>query len=579
MKLNEYIQEIARAYDALMQDIVLRSSRHEYSFDYQPRRPRHILPRQRQFLTPPKLPTQYDPTIISQSTDFQNKERLVLLAAFQASYPDTTTPMTPGMVPLILDTGASITISPFKSDFVSKIRPVQKVKIQGIASGLDVEGMGDISYSFYNDDGQLQTLYLTKCLYVPKCSVHLLCPRQIGATTNNPADGFNACSDNPILTVDGKQTTVQYDSLSKLPVLFTASGISSYQRYLGNLTEIKADPATHSNLLNLTKKQKQKLYLHECCAHEGFANLNSWIRQRKFPLIDPSLANEPDPLCTICQFGKARRKTHNAHNGHISSGHTVPGTGVSSDGMEAGLPGRIFSTKGLPSTKKYKFVSFWVDHMSKFVYATFHASKAAEELVASKTEFEGWAARFNIKITNIRADNGVYSAKLFKDACDKQQQSLTFCGVGAHWQNGIAERFIGTITERAHTILLHAMAKWPDVIKEDMWPFAIRHAIQFHNSSIRKGCHDPPYKLFTGEDPPCSIHDFRTSGCPTYVLHKSLQDGNAISKWKERAWRGVYIGPSTCHSNNVPLIYNPETTHVSPPYMTNLSQLPQAALT
>jgi hypothetical protein len=152
MKLNEYIQEIARAYDALMQDIVLRSSRHEYSFDYQPRRPCHMLPRQRQFLTPPKLPTQYDPAIISQSTAFQNKERLVLLAAFQASYPDTTTPMTPDMVPLILDTGASITISPFKSDFVSKIRPVQKVKIQGIASGLDVEGMGDISYSFYNDD-------------------------------------------------------------------------------------------------------------------------------------------------------------------------------------------------------------------------------------------------------------------------------------------------------------------------------------------------------------------------------------------------------------------------------------------
>ncbi len=80
--------------------------------------------------------------------------------------------------------------------------------------------------------------------------------------------------------------------------------------------------------------------------------------------------------------------------------------------------------------------------------------------MASKTEFEAWAAHFNVKNSSIRGDNRVYSPKLFKDACDKQQQSLTFCGVGAHWQNGIAERFIGTITEWARTILLHAMAKY-----------------------------------------------------------------------------------------------------------------------
>ncbi len=83
MRLSEYIQEIARAYDALMQDITLRSGRHEYVFDYCPRRPNHILPRQRQYATPPKIPTQYNCATISQSTDFQNKERLVLLAAFR----------------------------------------------------------------------------------------------------------------------------------------------------------------------------------------------------------------------------------------------------------------------------------------------------------------------------------------------------------------------------------------------------------------------------------------------------------------------------------------------------------------
>jgi hypothetical protein len=84
--------------------------------------------------------------------------------------------------------------------------------------------------------------------------------------------------------------------------------------------------------------------------------------------------------------------------------------------------------------------------MSSLVYATFHSSKATDELVSSKNEFETWVSHFNIKIMNIRADNGVYSAKVLRDACDRQQQSLTFCGIGAHWQNGIAEHFIGVIT-------------------------------------------------------------------------------------------------------------------------------------
>lgn len=250
---------------------------------------------------------------VLQSPEFYNKEKQVLLSALQATYQDTTTPITPDMVPLILDTGASITISPFKSDFVSKIRPVQKVKIQGIAAGLNVEGIGDLSYSFYNDNGDLQTLLLHDCLYVPTCSVRLLCPRQIGDTTHHSGDGFNALSCNPILTVQGKQTTIQYDKLSKLPLLYTAPGISSYQRYVSNLTDLKADPMGHSNLINLTKKQKQKLYLHECCSHEGFTNLNAWIRHGKFPHINPSLANEPDPICTICSFGKARRRPHKTH--------------------------------------------------------------------------------------------------------------------------------------------------------------------------------------------------------------------------------------------------------------------------
>jgi hypothetical protein len=351
---------------------------------------------------------------------------------------------------------------------------VQHVTIKGIASGLTVQGVGDVSYNFHNNAGEEKSLTLRNYLYVPQWVVRLICPRQIGAETGTAADGFNARHENPILTVNGKPTTIRYESLSNLPILFTTPGIRSYHTYCGALSY--NHPLVHSYSAitsNLTKHQRQKLYLHELCAHKGFKNLNRWIRHGKFPGVNPKLADEQDPMCSFYNFGKACHVCHKTHTGQIAKDHTQPGKGVSSDGLESGTPGRPFTTNGSALNLRYNYLSFWVDHMPTFVYITFHASKAATELVRSKTEFEQYAARFNIKISYIRADNGVYSAQLFRKACLKQQQNLTFCAVGAHWPNGIAEWFIGTITQCARTILLHAMTKWPEVIGEDMWTFAL----------------------------------------------------------------------------------------------------------
>jgi hypothetical protein len=401
---------------------------------------------------------------------------------------------------------------------------------------------------------------------MPDCAVCLICPRQIGIATGSSADGLYATAPGTTLVVDGKSTSVKYDSLSPLPILFTKPGISSFLHYAKKFLAWHGASDSRTYNHNLTRKQKQKLFLHEFCTHEGFKNLNAWIHQGKFPGVDPTLAVEPDPMCASCCFGKARRLTHKTHTGHISTNHTRPGQGVSSDGLESGTPGRPFTTRGSPSNHRYNYVSLWVDHMSTFVHVTFHSSKAATELGKSKTEFEQFAARFNVKVENIRADNGVYSVQLFCDKCMKQQQDLTFCAVGAHWQNGIAEWFIGTITQRARTILLHAMAKWPSTIHEDMWPFALCHAVNFHNSSFHKDSVLTPYEAFTGQESPWSLHDFRIFGSPVYVLAKEFQDGKSLSKWCSRAWQGVYVGNSSCHASAIPLTYNPQTMHISPQF-------------
>ena len=50
---------------------------------------------------------------------------------------------------------------------------------------------------------------------------------------------------------------------------------------------------------------------------------------------------------------------------------------------------------------------------------------------------------------------GCSNPKNFKDDIAKRNQQLIFSGVGAHGQNGVAERDIGTVVNSARTMMLH----------------------------------------------------------------------------------------------------------------------------
>ena len=84
-------------------------------------------------------------------------------------------------------------------------------------------------------------------------------------------------------------------------------------------------------------------------------------------------------------------------------------------------------------------------------------------------------------IKSWHADNGRYAEKDFKEAVTFADQTITFCGVGAHHQNEIAETAIKKDTLQARTLLLHAKRYWPAVITTMLWPFALLTAAENHN--------------------------------------------------------------------------------------------------
>jgi len=317
----------------------------------------------------------------------------------------TSTPMglpmtlTPDEKQFIIDTSASITIRHSSEDLISPISSVQHTELKGITLGLTVQGMGTVAYTFWANDGTIFSLTLPNTLYVPNLPIWLICPRHVAEVTQCEGDGFNSTHPTGIFTCCGHKITIPYHHSTGLTLLQSAPGITTYHNFLTQIHDTSKQTAAVTHIKK-TPSQCIKLILHERCNHMNFQQLNQWIRHGHFP-VDAAIANSPDPLCSTCQYGKAKRKSHNTDKGSITASHTFPGAGISTDQMEAGYPGRMMTTKGLPSPLRYKNCNFWVDHHSRYIFPTFHVTKDALEMLKSKQLFKDFSRWYNVSIRSI----------------------------------------------------------------------------------------------------------------------------------------------------------------------------------
>jgi hypothetical protein len=93
----------------------------------------------------------------------------VLLVAY-ASGATATQPMafSPHAKPICIDSGASMSVSNNKDDFVD-LRPIHNQHLSGIATGLPIASIGTIKWPLMTDSGKEVDLYIHHSLYVPQC--------------------------------------------------------------------------------------------------------------------------------------------------------------------------------------------------------------------------------------------------------------------------------------------------------------------------------------------------------------------------------------------------------------------------
>ncbi|MGH3624340.1 MAG: hypothetical protein ACRDQ5_21565, partial [Sciscionella sp.] len=472
---------------------------------------------------------------------------------------------------IVFDTGATVAVTPNCADFISPMTsPPNNLVLRGISSGLPVQGVGTIRWYVVDDNKQMKMIE-TEAFYVPEIPVRLVSPQSY--MSGKSACNFTIFDNYSIFTWEnGSTMTLPYHPRSRLPIAHGYSKEDTTEKIFACVTE--------ENNQNLTAAQKVLLRWHFRLGHPGFEHVQWLARQRHLGGPAHAIANCERPKCASCQYGSAHRRPvgrsstfHHPKSkggaGSIKADDLRPGQRISVDQYESRYKGRLRTSKG--KTKEFEMYcggTIFCDHASSLIDVRHQVSFGAHDTIRSKNLFERMAMSSGVFIDNYHSDNGVFSSSEFRRHLESLQQGQTLSGVGAHHQNGVAERAIKTVVTRARTLMLHAAIRWPETADVTLWPMALNYAVHLWNVTPRESCGGlAPIEIFTSSrfDHPI-LQGTHVWGCPTYVLDPTLQDGKKIPKWRPRSRRGMFVGISPDHSTTVSDVLNLTTLSITPQY-------------
>ena len=494
--------------------------------------------------------------------------------------------------PVVLDTGASFSITPFETDFVTKIVPTSSREMKGIADSLKIQGIGTVSWPIRDVFGRTRTVS-TQAFYVPESSIRLFSPQRL--FQENQA---GRCIIDHLKTTlelpDGGKLEFPFNPSNNLPLMF----IDRYEKVGLNAVDIPDPtglPAVFDVIAaenaNLTAAQKELLLWHFRLGHAGLGWVQALMRKRKgelgadpFPPVLPTVHDKAKscdkPLCEACLLGKQHRRTPGSVTVKAKPEMEMairrealhPGDCLSLDQYESAVRGRLPHSYGKEKvSSRLVGGTIAVDHASGYVFLRNQQTLRAGDTVRSLREFQKEASQSSVSFKRFHADNFPFDSTEFKDHLQSDPGhpiALDFSGVGAHHQNAVAERAVKTISYLARSMLLHQLLHWPAAFDLKNWPSAMEQAVFLYNHMPSERNSLAPVELFTGTKlfSYDALSRARVWGCPCYVLDPRLQDGKRIPKFTPRSRRGVYLGVSPKHSTTVGRILNLQTGYISPQY-------------
>ena len=350
---------------------------------------------------------------------------------------------------VIWDSGASVTISPNKDDFVGPINsPSTITQLRGIAKGLRIEGQGQVRWSVHDTAGGLRHLTLP-AYYVPKIRVRLLSTTSLLQTYSEETIKVEAHQ----LTLSGvpgcpdrTSVTARVNPDNNLPT--SAAHREQDTPQAAECLNATITAVNDSNL-NLSEPEKELLRWHYRLGHIGFKRIQFLMRtgvltrsNNKKHLHQAACKIEHPPKCAACQFGKQHRRPAPGKTstivkdrvGVLKQDHVVPGQQVSVDHFVCSTKGRLFTSKGKTADNElYVGGCLFNDHASGHVHVEFQKHLTTHETLMSKENYELMCRDNGVIPQSYLSDNAkCFTAKEYTEKLSLFQQIARFAGVGAH---------------------------------------------------------------------------------------------------------------------------------------------------
>ncbi|KAI2505304.1 hypothetical protein MHU86_9104 [Fragilaria crotonensis] len=486
-----------------------------------------------------------------------------------------------------IDNCASYCISNDKKDFITPLKRVNK-KLKGLGGTLTEIYSGTIKWSIEDDTGVPHDIVIPHGLYVKDSPSKLLSPQHWAQTAQDfkplPRGTWCATYHDSIqlhwaqrqhtktVRLNQGVATLQPCILLQATRLSTPSatcvrlsGTSSSTRstrYLiprGGLSHPPNTPvsfdldATDRTDLPVVIDDEEDTAVHENPAAEFLRwhhKLNHMSAAKMQSMAKRGLLEEVGqvPSSNLHQLliWKGHQKTmENQAKGWSTRWKTSnslrAGTVHQHRSVESSTPGLIAQIKGWLTKKRYKVATIFVDHFSGLSYIHLQKSTNADETLEAKLAFERYASKFKVQVKSYQADNGRFAENKFMAAVKEAGQTITFCGVNAHFQNAVAERRIRTLQDQARTMLIHAQHRWPKAIDAHLWPYALRVANEIHNSTptIGRVDHKSPFELFARSEVTPNLNhfqpfDFHVTFDPKFeTVRQSLGNLSPPSEWQK----------------------------------------------
>ena len=300
------------------------------------------------------------------------------------------------------------------------------------------------------------------------------------------------------------------------------------------------------HLLPLSKVEREWMREHDRLGHMSFSDMDKLVKggvlNKKFAAF-----RDRKMMCPSCMFGNMKKRPWRvkgvANRRFIRKQNTL-GAKMSIDQIVVSHPGLVSWMSGRHTNDRVCGATAFIDHYSKYSYSQLQTSFTSEQTLDSKIAFKGHADACGVKIASYRADNGQFAEKSFQDAVNEAQQTIDFCAVSDHHQNGVIEHHFQTQSSRSRTILLHAKQFWPSMISPILWPFAYKYVEYLHNHLHMDNDLKMPVEKFCGSSgETIELKNLHTWGSPYYVLDSRLQSDDKVPRFEHRSRLGILPWP------------------------------------